>query len=62
MGYASARFKFSMASSICSVFLYPTVTQSTPALLNANLIAAWRSSRVVNALDMLGWVKLYVKV
>jgi hypothetical protein len=38
--YASAKFKFSIASSISAVFLYPTVTQSTPAFRNANLIAA----------------------
>src|SRR6478672_11214017 len=32
--YASAAFTFAIASSISSVFLYPTVTQSTPAFLN----------------------------
>src|ERR1035438_4425446 len=31
-GYANARFKFSMASSISAVVLKPTVTLSTPAL------------------------------
>ena len=42
-GYANARFRFSIASSTSAVFLKPTVTLSTPALLNANLMAACRS-------------------
>src|ERR1035441_9500809 len=42
--YASARFKFSIASSISAVFLKPTVTLSTPALLKPNRIAPHRSS------------------
>src|SRR4051794_854756 len=49
VGYASARFRFSSASSISAVFLYPTVTQSTPAFWKAYFIAALRSSRPVNA-------------
>jgi hypothetical protein len=44
-GQASARFRFSMASSTSAGLLYPTVTQSTPALRSANLIAFRRSSR-----------------
>ena len=38
--YDSARFKFSIASSTSAVLLKPSVTLSTPALLNANFIAA----------------------
>ena len=48
-GYAKARFRFSMASSISWRFLKPTVTASTPALRKAKRIASTRSLCCVKA-------------